>query len=212
MVDKNKRPKIICVLKSGGEYTVDHAYRLWRQLHRNITQDVEFVCLTDLKDISPNAWITKPLTDDLPGWWSKIELYKIPGPCLYFDLDTTIHGNIDNLVDAACERGLITLRDFNPRDRMVQSSVMAWNGDVSEMYRSFCESPAVTMDHFKVGGDQEFVEYCWKQNVIDVELVFWQTILPNVLVSHKKHCRNGLPPGATVEVFHGKPRPWGVAV
>ena len=93
----------------------------------------------------------------------------------------------------------------------MQSSVMAWSGDVSVMYHKFCENPEFYMRLFKVGGDQEFVEMCWVRNSIDVDLVFWQTILPNVLVSHKKHCRNGLPPGAVVEVFHGLPRPWSVA-
>jgi hypothetical protein len=38
--------------------------------------------------------------------------------------------------------------------------------------------------------------------------VYWQDIAPNHLVSWKVHCRNGIPPSATIVAFHGKPKPW----
>ena len=212
MVDKNKRPKILCVLRDGGEYTIDHVRRLEHQLFGNVTRDVQFVCLTDIDWLGKDPfWDVVPITEHYPGWWSKLELFKIRGPCLYFDLDTSIHGNIDAMVDIAYEREFVALRDVNPRVGILGSGVMAWNGNLKRIFNKFAGNPKSYMRQCIKHGDQKFLENCWRIHINNKTFSFWQDLLPGVLVSHKRHCQQGLPPGAVVEFFHGKPRPWDVA-
>jgi hypothetical protein len=52
-------------------------------------------------------------------------------------------------------------------------------------------------------GDQAFLEARWLDTAAR-----WQDRLPNQFVSFKVHCKNGVPHGARVIVYHGKPRPW----
>jgi len=142
-----------------------------------------------------------------PGWFSKIEMFRQTGPCLYLDLDSVIVGPLAPLLKIASTRPFTVLRDFNHPAREVQSSVMAWNGNMGRLYTRFRCHPQHHMAEnaeTRWWGDQGFVErYAdgWD---------FWQDMLPGALVSYKKQCRDGVPEGARVVVFHGKPRPWEV--
>jgi hypothetical protein len=77
-------PIIACVLKSGlfkpwghKDYTVQYGphHVLWlrEQFARQLSAPHRFICLTDMDipGVEP-----RPLRDDLPGWWSKMELFR----------------------------------------------------------------------------------------------------------------------------------------
>lgn len=63
--------KIVTVLRSGGDYNHEHVQWLYKQL----PDDIEKICFTDLT--IPGVQTIK-LTENLPGWWSKIEIFD-PG-------------------------------------------------------------------------------------------------------------------------------------
>ena len=114
---------VACVLKSGGTYTPEWVGRLRAGVKRHLPREHMFVCLSDV-DV-PSMRI--PLEHDWPGWWSKMELFRLPGPILYFDLDTAIVGSLSDIADyiAEAKAPFTMLRDFYaPSHR--GSGVMAW--------------------------------------------------------------------------------------
>lgn len=185
---------ILTVLRSGGEYRVEHADRL-RQQCAVFAPGVPFRCLTE----------GDGLVSDWPGWWAKIEAFRVPGPVLYTDLDTTVRAPLAPLLAAAEQHDFIALRDFNPGQRQMGSGLMAWRGDMSHLVREFERDPAEHMARCTVPrwwGDQGFIE------PLTPGRAYWQDVLPGAVVSFKKHCAAGVPAGARVVCFHGKPRPW----
>lgn len=123
------------------------------------------------------------------------------------DLDTTIADTLTPLLAVARDVPFTVLRDFNPQAREVQSSVMAWQGDMRRLYDAFCRKPEAHMEQNRTPrwwGDQGFIERHAQKRA------YWQDVLPGALVSWRKHCTGGVPDGARVVVFHGRPRPWEV--
>lgn len=188
------RGSIITILRTGGEYKEKHVERLRLQCADH-APGVPFRCLSDIDGSLRHNW---------PGWWSKIEAFRVRGPVLYLDLDTTICGDLEPLL--RCREHFVTLRDFNFPARNVQSSVMFWSGDMSALYDRFRADPEKHMAENSTPrwwGDQGFIERVARP-------AYWQDIAPGAFVSWKKHCQRGVPRGARVVVFHGKPRPWEV--
>lgn len=158
---------------------------------------VPFVCLTD----------GDGLLFDWPGWWAKMEIFRLHGPVLYMDLDMTVRADLTPLLDAVAKHEFIALRDFNPQTRETCSALMGWSGDMSPLLARFADDPEAAMASCKTPrwwGDQGFIERHGPAPVC------WQDILPGAAVSYKKHCRAGVPEGVRVVCYHGKPRPWEV--
>ena len=197
---------ILTVLKSGGDYKPEHVERLHGQWQQFAPCDSSFLCLTDMG--LPSYIQSEPLEHGWPGWWSKIEIFKHRGPVLYMDLDTSIIGPLAPLCLAATTSPFVALRDFNPTARDMGSGLMAWNGDQIRIYEEFLRDPELNMARCKTPqrwGDQGFIEQ------LAYPRVYWQNILPGLVVSYKKHCKGGKAPhDAHVVCFHGKPRPWDV--
>lgn len=192
--------RIITVCRSGGDFKWKHVEALRDQCAK-YAPGTEFVCLSDIGGM--------PLLHKWPGWFSKIEMFRLPGPCLYMDLDTVIVDSLAPLLEIARTRPFTVLRDFNHPAR-VQSSVMAWSADNDTLGRLYTRFRCHPRHHMaenncsEFWGDQGFIQrYAegWE---------FWQDRIPGALVSYKKQCRDGVPDGARVVVFHGKPRPWEV--
>lgn len=192
---------VVCVLKSGGDFSERYVYNLLAMLKRNTTVPFKFVCLTDL-DVIEGVDII-PLKDGLKGWWSKIELFR-PGlfdtdRVVYFDLDTLIVGNIDELL--LLRDGFYALRPWNRKNLargMLASGVMAWdNGKCDFIYTGYVgqEPPA---------GDQEYINQALASN--DVQFKALQDSMSGGIHSYKRSCKNSAPPDTRIVCFHGKPR------
>lgn len=194
--------RIFTVLRSGGEYRVEHVAALAAQCARR-APGVEFACLGD----DPAAPGHVPLLHDWPGWWAKIELFRFRGPLLFLDLDTVLRGSLTPLLAVARERPFAALADFDPRaGRPMASGVMAWSGRVRWVYEAFRRDPArhmadnMTREHW---GDQGFIG----RRVKRVE--HFQALLPGAVASWKLSPRDEIE-AARVVCFHGRPRPWEV--
>ncbi|EQB7866340.1 hypothetical protein ISX58_07825 [Citrobacter amalonaticus] len=208
---------IVSVLKCGKEFTPKHAQWLHSQF-----KGISSICLTDAGSI-PGVE-TAPLMHNLPGWWSKIELFNPNHPVigdkdlLYFDVDVVITGDI-KIFDAAKE--FTMLREFNHPSR-VNSSIMFIPASIKQyVWDAFWTDPEKNMHECQTEdkwGDQGFLGSVMKP-------VLWQDILPGSVVSYKCHiatrkmigynpdlasdyATGKVPDDVSVVCFHGSPRPW----
>jgi hypothetical protein len=189
---------VACVLRSGGCYTVEYVERLRDAVERHLSLPYEFVCLTDLGSRVPCARVD--LEYDWPGWWSKLELFEaFTGPTLYFDLDTTIQGSIDDL--AAYPHRFTMLRDFMRPDALA-SGVMAWSGDWSALTRAFDPREAGRYQGKPYHGDGGFIDDKIGARGVDT----FQALFPGAVTSRKCDDRGAIR-RASVVCWHGKPRP-----
>lgn len=181
---------VACVLRAGGDYDAEYVERLRSGVDSHLSGHA-FVCLSDCAVSCESL----PLTSDWPGWWAKMELFKLPGPVLYFDLDTVITGGLWAIAQQA--RGGVTMLSDFYRPERAQSGVMAWGGDLSWVYRQFAASPDEYMAQYR--GDGELLAD-WLPDAAR-----WQDVLPKRIVSRKvPPTRN---PMEAVICFHGQPRP-----
>ena len=170
----------LCVLKTGGQYNASHVERLRWQVGQ------EVVCLTDDPEVQG---ATIPLTENWPGWWSKLELFKHNlGKCCYLDLDVTVQ-RLDWVYGL---RGdfCAWVDPYPGRVSHLNSSFMLWEGAQPQLIDGFNESRK-----HEARSDQE-----WIAKRIHPELVGEPDI-----VSFKKH---GRPREAGLVVYHGHPKPW----
>ncbi len=196
--------KIVCVLKSGGDYMPGHVHAL-RDMCRRWMPEHEFVCLTDVPDQVECA--TVKLQGQDKGWWAKMEMFHAfrDGHTLSLDLDTLLRGPCHEMVEAARKHPFVVLRDFYrgvKRPEAIQSSVMFWQGDQSWLWDLWQRKAGLP----PLAGDQDFLELAfWKAGW---EPVKWQDLCAAVC-SFKAEIRDSKTAStAPMVCFHGKPRPW----
>lgn len=191
---------VASVLKSGGIYDDLWVARLQAMVAKHLPIEHRFVCLTD-------CWVPCeriPLEHNWHGWWSKLELFKVRGPVLFFDLDTAIVGDLSDIAAHAVNARFTMLRDFYAPDHC-GSGVMAWGGDPpAGLYTSFALNPEGAMRKKRARmGDQAFIEETYGKDKIER----WQDVVPGQIVSYKVHCNYmGAPDNARVVALHGRPK------
>ena len=200
---------VICVLKSGGDFDVGYVQKLRNMVERNTTIPYKFLCLTDF-DIPAEVCDSVKLERNYTGWWSKIELFRKgvieTKRAVYFDLDTVIVGNIDDVLDLKTDFG--ALQPWNEKNRsmgMCASGMMSWScngsGDFSFIYNEF----EIKKSKDFPSGDQHYINYSLKKHGTQFEPL--QNLVKGIY-SYKRNIRGGrLPKDAKIICFHGKPRP-----
>lgn len=197
---------IATVLKSGGQYTPEHV----RMLEDQLGHDVPLTVYTDFIDVlASRGKLARPLTYELPGWWSKMELFNPAkdDDIIYFDLDTVIRRRPRVLLSRVKEP--MILRDFN-RPEGLQSSIMCIPHHFKAfIWKHWMEGPEEWMQLLGEEGigDQAFLE--------KISHRFWSILqdhYPNEYVSWKLDglAHKPLPTLARVIVFHGYPKPWDI--
>lgn len=207
------KPIVCCVLKTGGIYTPEYVIALANSVKRNTTKPIEFAVLSDsVESFNHNVDHVVPLNHYLPGWWSKIELFRhdfFPNhKKIFFDLDTVILGNVDFLIEY--DVVFSGLEDFYQPERFA-SGIMTWNGDLSILYEDFIAAYGgnhnILYEYDLLGGDQY-----WIESKISKKFQLLQHAFPQKIVSLKKHCvvshkTISVPDRASILCFHGKPKP-----
>jgi hypothetical protein len=210
MGNDSSRQLTVACLKWGTKYSVDYVNILHGMVQRHLSVPHRFVCLTD--DPTGIACETLPIVPNLPTWWGKVTLFNhpVPGRILYLDLDTVIVGSIDEF--AAYDGPFCLIKPFY-RDRGFASGVMSIGPDFGRhVWEKFARNPQAAIEFCRRHavpawnlGDQRWLE-------LNIERAdYWQDVLPGQLVSYKVHCAAGLPSGARLVCFHGKPDPHDVA-
>lgn len=189
---------VACVYKTGGDYSLEYVKRLRDGVKKNCNRP--FVCLSD--DFGAKEYCDEyiPLVNGWDGWWSKIELFNNFDSALYFDLDTVINGDIQELCDY--DHKFTMLSDFNKKNTRPASGVMAWNGDYRYIYDRF--SMNLTKKYSaknNLWGDQGYIN-----DVLDKDPDRFQDIFPSRFASYKWD-RPIKKRKASVVCYHGKPRP-----
>ncbi len=140
---------IVCVYKSGGDYDAKYVMALKVALEKYCYVDYNFYCLTDKPDEIKDYAKIILLEHNLPGWWSKIELFNPNinynwdnNLVLYFDLDVLILKGIQKLIEVCLSfTEPLMLRSRDPvgiEYNWPSSSIMSWVGtSMSEVYRVF---------------------------------------------------------------------------
>ena len=175
---------VACVLSQveNKEYNLFHVERLRQQVALHLKQHYQFICLQD----SP-----------FPGWWAKISLFepkRFEGRILYFDLDITIVGNLDEVADYPAV--FAASRDaLNPG---INSSVMLWTaGQQDHIYNNFTQAD-MAKNPF---GDQQWIQR------IALPSKFPIAWFPSYKLTLNRDLNN-LKPDAKAIIFHGLPKPW----
>ena len=178
-------------------YNIEYIKRLQAGIEKNTPDNIEvnFVCLSNNPDT------TTPLKYNWPGWWSKMELFRpdIKGDILYFDLDTVICNNLQDIYDMCFNNPFPIM--IAPFHTDIGSGVM-W---LPEKYRGvvwnkWIKDPSHWMKNFR--GDQDFIA-----PILSPVLLLFQKLKANSVVSFKLHCKNKEPKEASVICYHGKPKP-----
>lgn len=216
---------VACVLKHepGSPFGGSYVMRLAEAVRRWLTVPYQFVCLTDVPGMDlclGGLGRALPLSHGWRGWWSKMEIFRLPGPVLYLDLDTVIVGSMDEMAQAVIESDrILFVNDFyHPGDR--NSSMVGWGEDVSTEWildsfiadlrtpPCYVQTKTALRMTFKTRtfrGDQD-----WLGCLLDTTMTptsFFQDVVPG-LHSYKVDVRDkGLPADARVVCFHGEPRP-----
>lgn len=194
---------IICVYKSGNfkqgyinaTYKPEHVLRLKKQVEENVTTPFKFYCLSDV-EIEGVEVI--PLTDNLKGWWSKVEIFKHFEDFLYLDLDITILRNIDELIKT---QGKFLAYEDALKKGELNSSIMRVRGNYRFIYDIFIQNKLEIMRGYttnKKWGDQKFIEDC-----LD-EFEFFDNKYFHSFLFDKKTKTNEL-----IEIYCGNIKPWG---
>lgn len=83
------------------EWGPTYLERMVRNVRRHLPPDTRIVVLTDRPAVVPAGCDTALLTEDHPGWWSKLWMFRREvtcGRCLYLDLDNVIAKPIPELL------------------------------------------------------------------------------------------------------------------
>ena len=115
-----------------------------------------FVCLSDV-DIPGVETI--PLRDSLPGWWSKIEIFREFDEAFYVDLDTVIVGDVGRYIDAE-HQFTASAGVYIRGPGQMNSSLMCWSGDYRWLYEQFIADKQRIMSEYVINsrwGDQGFI-------------------------------------------------------
>lgn len=189
---------VACVLKTGGVYDATWVARLKAGVAKHLPERHRFVALSDADVPCERVW----MSDLWPGWFAKIGLFRLPGPLVYFDLDSLVIGDLTDIAAAVHEHEFIALRDFY-RPGGLGSGVMGWRGDVSFLRAAFADRAEAFMERHRYGGDQAYLE-----EALDLaDVTRWQDIAPDQIVSFKAHnCIAGPPLNARVVALHGRPK------
>ena len=222
---------VVCVLKSGlfkpwehKDYTVEYGpqHVLWLrdQVAARFRLPYRFVCMTDME--VPGVE-TLPLLDNLPGWWSKMEMFREFNVAAYLDLSTVILGDPSPALFSNTHK--FTMAQNMTRRHGVNSGVMAWRGNYRFLYERFMERKDAIMAEFtkaRQWGDQDYIKE--SLNAANGKVEKFSEKWPELVISYKYDWlgRGGITrPGARRRVklrgewwkqdrivkFHGHPKP-----
>lgn len=201
---------IVCV-QSGTKYSNDYVNILLDSITRNVAADTafKFICFTNKPEGLDIDIQVQALPAELEGrgWWNKLYLFKdglFPDGdrIVFFDLKNVIISSLD---DVLAYRGkFANLRDFLRPDGQ-QSGLMAWEANtLGHIWDEYVSDgyPEYTIIGDGIVGDHVWIEKT--QPVCD----YWQELFPHAFYSYKaNHCWEGIPKGAKIIFFHGKPWP-----
>lgn len=194
--------RIILVLKSGGDFVLEHVYILAKHL-----KEYEVCCISDLHRtnvIKDNLHFI-PMEYMYRGWWAKMNLFspklEYLRPYLFLDLDTIVFDIAELFFDNHFSNGFGMLRDFYKPFK--PASGIMWipkeNEKINTIWNKWIQGGEKHIRHYM--GDQNFIA-----SVVHPDW-YWQDVV-NGVVSFKPNKKLRLTLDGTEKLvcLHGKPR------
>lgn len=146
-------------------YDKDWLLKIQNSVTRNLKYTHEHICLTnETLDHCKTIPFSNQINDS-HGYWYKLEMFRdlldLQGPCLYFDLDLVITGNLDPIVNS-----LVNIND---------------NKEIWGLYSPFVRSTASTDKHF-FNSSMLF----WKKNPTHL----WDKLITSTIKGWNRHCKD----------------------
>lgn len=176
---------------------VEYVRNLYHACQKHITLPFEFVCFSDRTGYGDCVRVV-PVSGQAWGWYCKLEMFgsnALQGRCLYFDLDSLILRNIDDL---AAYQGPFAGLGCARSNRLFSSGIMAWEaGTVDYIWRDWLKAGKPILG----SGDDE-----WIDKVCPHAHRLQHTF--SGLVQYKYHrCSKAPPLGARIIYFSRRPKP-----
>jgi len=160
-------------LKWGTKYDAEYVNRLYTMLKRNCREEFTLYCCTeDDTDIKSEVEIVNlPIEEySLESWWWKMWIvskeFPVKGKCIFFDLDTVIQNDIQEIIDFECGDDLYALpAQWRMRRRLIwknyytsiNSSIMIWDNDkIPDIFSNYI----INNDYYEMRhhGNDEYLE------------------------------------------------------
>ena len=155
---------IVC-LKWGDKFNHEHVNRLYRMVCKNFKEDFSFICHTENANGIDRNVIIQPLPDyDLENWWWKLTLFEhsTKTPTLFLDLDVVIQNDITHFKDYVVDDKIRLVKCYwkpwlentealikDQFDMNINSSIMIWKGDLTDVWNTFQHDPEFYMLKYK---------------------------------------------------------------
>jgi hypothetical protein len=190
-------PKLIFVYRTGKSYDRHDVANMKWQLRRFTTLPHQLCCISDDPVVAD-----VPLVTQHRHWWSKLEMFYQTGPCVYFDLDVAILGNIDKLIMHAISHAnsfsmMEPCTELVAMDGSMSSSIMCWNGDFSFLLHEFQPRD------YRFMGDQDYITCKLRASGVDIGNI--TEIVPTYKWSER--AMFGIPPDTAIVNFFAQFKP-----
>lgn len=177
---------LFACVKVGDKYGDDYVTKLRDGIARHCNRPHDFLCFTDKPVVGVQC---TDIGYHLPTWWSKLNLFRLKRPLIYFDLDVVVTGDLGPLIDW---NGFGIIQDWWAPT--YNSSVMKLTGKEWKVWGDFTSD---VMSQFR--GDQDY---------ITAEIPGANTFPAEWFPSYKANgCYTAVPEGAMAVIFHGWPKP-----
>jgi hypothetical protein len=179
----------------------DYVRALRNAVRKRVTAPHRFVVLTDAPYKYKGVCDAIQAPANAPGWWSKLALFRKglfdTERTLFFDLDTLIIANIDDL--AAYDGPFAGLGDFRDGKGRFCSGVMAWpnDGALHHIWEKWLAADCPNM----AGGDDHWI------NAVHPGAAHLQFEIPGIVSYKFHHCKDQPPDGARIVCFQREPKP-----
>lgn len=192
--------KFVCILKSGGDYTIAHVTNLYNQCKKFLPNMDEFICYSD-KHFSHEEIIVKPLIGGLPGKWSMQEAFRETGKVIVTGLDTLFLKDCSWMYDVEVnEDEFYGMHSFNAH-RKWANSPMIWNGDFAWLFTDYNNHPT----RVKHKLEQNWTAEKLRSRNIKLKYIDDEGLK---IASFKRHILKGRKTeNFDIIIYHGFPRP-----
>ena len=200
---------IVACVRTGNKYPSEYVHRLRLMVEKYLTNDYEFICLTDHpREVNCNTLDISEFY--LNGWWGKMALFEPTWRkgerVIYFDLDTVICGDLSPLFNLFVDFGLcanFTRASGNKSWPCHYGSCVMTIGPnrCEDVWHNFNANDVRLMRSAGNYGDQKVIEE------LSPGATLLQDVLPKGFFLGYRDLTNYKPKGCSVVVFAGSSKP-----
>ncbi len=198
----------------GNSLGLRYINNLASMIRRHAPEELNYkmILFTDRPDVEISGVQVRALLTPSDLRWNlhKMFMYspqaELNGPVLCFDLDCVIVGDLDPLVKTVHQFGkrLITCAGAYQKKKIGGSIIgFKWQPRLTQLLWNPLLNAREEIEAQTKGSERVY----FRQRLNRRQVTFWEKLIPGKVLSFKRDCAGGLPKGASVVRFHGRPRP-----